>query len=107
MFQRTIKGEFKKITRYTLLFFLILSIGYLTIAVIVKTNENRIQRENILNLQREVSDVEREIISNKVNRLVSDVLYMADSFQLNSAGGNDYANLKRQWLVFSERKKNL
>ena len=105
MFQRTIKGEFKKIARYTVLFFLILSMGYLTIAVIVKTNENRIQRENVLNVQRELADVEREIISNKINRLVSDVLYMADSFQLNSAGEDGYANLKRQWLVFSERKK--
>lgn len=105
MFQRTIKGEFKKIARYTVLFFLILSMGYLTIAVIVKTNENRIQRENVLNVQRELADVEREIISNKINRLVSDVLYMADSFQLNSTGEDGYANLKRQWLVFSERKK--
>ncbi len=105
MLQRTIKGEFKKIARYTLLIFLILSMGYLTIAVIVKTNESRIQRESILNMQRELADVEREIISNKINRLVSDVLYTADSFQLNGASGDDYANLKRQWLVFSDRKK--
>lgn len=105
MVHRTIKGEFKKIARYTVLFFLVLSIGYLIVAVVVKTKENAIQRENILNTQQELADVEREIISNRVSRLVSDVLYTADNFQLNSAAGDNYAELKRQWLVFSERKK--
>ena len=105
MVHRTIKGEFKKIARYTVLFFLVLSIGYLIVAVVVKTKENAIQRENILNTQQELADVEREIISNKVSRLVSDVLYTADNFQLNSAEGDNYAEVKRQWLVFSERKK--
>lgn len=105
MVHRTIKGEFKKIARYTVLFFLVLSIGYLIVAVVVKTKENAIQRENILNTQQELADVEREIISNRVSRLVSDVLYTADNFQLNSAEGDDYAEVKRQWLVFSERKK--
>ena len=105
MVHRTIKGEFKKIARYTVLFFLVLSIGYLIVAVVVKTKENAIQRENILNTQQELADVEREIISNRVSRLVSDVLYTADNFQLNSAEGDNYAEVKRQWLVFSERKK--
>lgn len=105
MVHRTIKWEFKKIARYTVLFFLVLSIGYLIVAVVVKTKENAIQRENILNTQQELADVEREIISNKVSRLVSDVLYTADNFQLNSAEGDNYAEVKRQWLVFSERKK--
>ena len=105
MVHKTIKLEFKKIARYTVLFFLVLSIGYLIVAVVVKTKENAIQRENILNTQQELADVEREIISNKVSRLVSDVLYTADNFQLNSAEGDNYAEVKRQWLVFSERKK--
>ena len=105
MVHRTIKWEFKKIARYTVLFFLVLSIGYLIVAVVVKTKENAIQRENILNTQQELADVEREIISNRVSRLVSDVLYTADNFQLNSAEGDNYAEVKRQWLVFSERKK--
>lgn len=105
MVHKTIKLEFKKIARYTVLFFLVLSIGYLIVAVVVKTKENAIQRENILNTQQELADVEREIISNKVSRLVSDVLYTADNFQLNSAEGDNYAEVKRQWLVFSESKK--
>ena len=105
MFHRTIKGEFKRIARYAVLVFLILSVGYLTIAVVVKTQENKIQRESVLDTQQDLANVEREIITNKVNRLVSDVLYMADNFQLNSTQAGDYAEVKRQWLVFSDRKK--
>ena len=105
MHQRTIKGEFKRIARYTVLIFLVLSIGYLVIAVVVKTQEKEIQRASILDTQQDLADVEREIITNKINRLVSDVLYMADSFRLNEVPTGDYAEVKRQWLVFSGRKK--
>ena len=50
-------------------------------------------------------DVEKTIVSNKVNRLVTDVLYIADSLRLNDISSGDYSEIEKQWMAFSNRKK--
>lgn len=44
------------------------------------------------------------IISNKINRISGDLLYVIDCLRLNDDGTNNYADVEKPWLSFSNRK---
>ncbi|MEA4972478.1 MAG: diguanylate cyclase [Candidatus Metalachnospira sp.] len=74
------------------------------ISLIVQANSDKVQKQEIIINEQRLVDVERAIISNKINRLVSDVLYISDSLKLNDDGNGDYSKVEQQWLAFSNRK---
>ena len=90
---------------YCLSAFLILSIAYFAVAIIIRVNSNNSRKAEIINSEQQIADVEKTIISNKINRLITDVLYITDSFQLNESSSGNYSEIEKQWLAFADRKK--
>ena len=98
-------GEKKRIFLYTFFAVFILGITYLSVSLIIRINSDKIQQAEIVNSEEQLVDIEKTIVSNKVNRLVTDVLYIADSLRLNDISSGDYSEIEKQWMAFSNRKK--
>lgn len=105
MSNKTSFNEIKRGTLYTLFIFATFVIIYTSIMSVVAINANDVQKTMIINNEEKLVYAERTIISNKMERLVSDLLYMADSFKLNEKNNEDFSQLEQQWLSFSNRKK--
>lgn len=105
MSNKTSFNEIKRGVLYTLFIFAIFVIIYTSIMSVVAINANNVQKTMIINNEEKLVYAERTIISNKMERLVSDLLYMADSFKLNEKNNEDFSQLEQQWLSFSNRKK--
>jgi len=104
MLNEKIFKEVKTIIKYMLLVFFIMGFSYLSISLLMQFSVNKIQKSGVINNEQIVIDVERVIISNKINQVVSDLFYISDSLQLSN-GDYNYAELESQWLAFSNRKK--
>jgi len=99
------KGGIKIIVVYCLSAFLLLSIAYFVIAIIIRVNSNNVHKSEILNSEEQTVDVEKTIVSNKINRLITDVLYLSDTLKLSESSTADYLEVEKQWVAFADRKK--
>jgi len=93
------------IIAYCLSAFLILSMAYFAVAIIIRVNSNNSRKAEIINSEQQTADVEKTIVSNKINRLITDVLYIADNFKLSESSTGNYLETEKQWIAFSDRKK--
>jgi diguanylate cyclase (GGDEF)-like protein len=94
----------KKTILYTLGVFLILSLGYFLITLVIQINADTAQKNKLLAQQQQLVAVEKTIISNKVNRLATDLLYATDALALGDNGRGDYSDAEDHWLAFANRK---
>lgn len=103
MIDKTFKDT-KKTILYTLGVFLILSLGYFLITLVIQINADTAQKNKLLAQQQQLVAVEKTIISNKVNRLATDLLYATDALALGDNGRGDYSDAEDHWLAFANRK---
>lgn len=103
MIDKTFKDT-KKTILYTLGVFLILSLGYFLITLVIQINADTAQKNKLLAQQQQLVAVEKTIISNKVNRLATDLLYVTDALALGDNGRGDYSDAEDHWLAFANRK---
>ena len=47
---------------------------------------------------------ENTVISNRINRISGDLLYVADCLRLNDNRDGNYSEVEEQWITFSNRK---
>lgn len=104
MIDKTVNNESKKIIFYTLGVFILLSLTYFAITLVIQINVDNAQKNEILTQEAQLVDVEKTIISNKVNRLVTDLLYVTDALELGDNGRGDYSDAEAHWLAFANRK---
>ncbi|MEA4806294.1 sensor domain-containing diguanylate cyclase [Acetobacterium wieringae] len=103
MIDKTFKDTNKTIL-YTLGVFLIFSLGYFLITLVIQINADTAQKNKLLAQQQQLVAVEKTIISNKVNRLATDLLYATDALALGDNGRGDYSDAEDHWLAFANRK---
>lgn len=103
MIDKTFKDT-KKTMLYILGVFLILSLGYFLITLVIQINDDTAQKNKLLAQQQQLVAVEKTIISNKVNRLATDLLYVTDALALGDNGRGDYSDAEDHWLAFANRK---
>lgn len=104
MFDKTIKTTTKKTIFYALGVFIALSLVYFLITLVIQINVDSAQKNEMLTQEQQLVDVEKTIISNKVNRLVTDLLYVTDALKIGDNGRGNYADVEDHWLAFSNRK---
>jgi diguanylate cyclase (GGDEF)-like protein len=88
---------------YTLVIFLALAAVFLSVTFFMQVNMDRIDRNAAEITERNLVEVEKVTIASKINRRVSDILYVADSFLLGSEMFSDYTLIERPWIAFSNR----
>lgn len=104
LIEKTVNNESKKTIIYTLGVFILLSLIYFVITLVIQINVDNAQKNEILTQEEQLVDVEKTIISNKVNRLVTDLLYVTDALELGDNGRGDYSDAEAHWLAFANRK---
>ncbi len=104
MIDKTISEETKKTILYTVGLFLILSLVFFVITLVIQVNVDTAQKNEIMTKEEQLVSVEKTIISNKVNRLETDLLYVTDALKLGDSGRGDYSAAEEHWLAFSNRK---
>ena len=100
-----IKVDIRKVVIYGLMFFLILSIAYTSILVTVVSNSSKDSANQIKTTESQIVTVERNILSSRINKLVSDVLFISDSIRLSGFDEDSLEYITNEWVAFSERKK--
>lgn len=102
---RNFLAMLKKILVYGLIVFILLGTTYLSVSLIIRMNSDRIQQNEILSNEENLVEVERTIILNRVNRLLTDLLYISDMLKLKDISTADYSEIEQQWQAFSDRKQ--
>lgn len=90
---------------YPLGIFFILCLIYLPISLVLQNKNELMMQSEILSSAEKQVDVEKTMVSSKVDRLITDVLYISDSLRLNEDDHHDYTSLKKEWIAFSDRKR--
>ena len=108
MTEKGLAKERGRIIRYTLLGFLVLSAFYFVISLIIQTSTDRVSREELLNHNLSFVKSEQVVVTSRIARIISDLLFIKDSLQLSTATESASpvtASVEQQWIVFSNRKK--
>jgi len=104
LIDKTINKETKKTIFYTLGVFLVLSLVFFVITLVIQINVDSAEKNEIMTQEKQLVEVEKTIISNKVNRLVTDLLYVTDALKMGDNGRGNYSDAEDHWLAFSNRK---
>lgn len=104
MIDKNVNKETKKTIFYTLGMFFILSLAFFVITLVIQINVDMAEKNEIMIQEEQLVDVEKTIITNKVNRLASDLLYVTDALELGDNSRSDYSTVEAHWLAFSNRK---
>ncbi len=84
--------------------FLFFGIIYLLFATVIQANFERISKEEVIGSEEMIVDVEKDILTNRIERLTTDVLYISDTYELCEKKNENYELLENQWIAFSNRK---
>jgi diguanylate cyclase (GGDEF)-like protein len=98
-------SEIKSIVLYFLSALIVLYIVYFAISLLIILNSIKATQFEIISHEALISDLEKTIVSNKINSIVTDAFYLADSLSISNIKDGDYTNLKEQWKAFADRKK--
>lgn len=104
MFKKIVK-EFRKLILYSLAASAVLITAYLIIIFMIQFYSIEASKYEIINNELLINEVEKSIISSKVSDLVSDVLFISDTINMNQNGDGNNTGVKEQWLAFAEHKK--
>lgn len=95
----------KRIVGYTLVVFLLVTSFFLPAAVMLHNKDDEIQRTEILNNEQKINAALKMLIEQKTNRLVADLLYIADTLRQADNGATTEAGLQHNWVAFANREK--
>lgn len=103
--KRKLKIDIKKVIIYVVLIFLVFSMAYTVIMFTIASNTSKVTAKQVEETEKQLVNVEKSVISGKINRLVSDVLYISDSISISGFSENSYDYISQEWMAFSDRKK--
>ena len=104
MLNKVLIKQKKILIQYTVGMFLIFGLVILIISSILELKINKVKKNDLLKNEQNIIEVENAIISNKINKISGDLLYINDCLRLNDEGNSNYGNVEEQWLAFSNRK---
>ena len=95
----------KRILLYSLSIFIVVGGIYLSIAVALQINTNQLKKNEIIKNEERLLNVEQDILSYRIERVVSDGLYISDNLSANNLENDDFKNVENEWKSFADRKK--
>ena len=98
-------SEIKSIVLYFFSALIVLYIVYFVISLLIILNSIKANQFEIISHETLISDLEKTIVSNKINSIVTDAFYLADSLSISNIKDGDYTNIKEQWRAFADRKE--
>lgn len=94
----------KTFVQYLIVLFLILSFTVLFLTSFFQYKLDEVKKVELLNNEQNLIRTENTVISNRINRISGDLLYVADCLRLNDNRDGNYSEVEKQWITFSNRK---
>ena len=104
MIKEIFSKQKKTFFQYTLLFFILFGLLFFSISSFLQYKINETKKKEIANNEHRLIDVEQKIIMNKLNKITTDLLFLSDCFRMYDNEKEDYSEIEKQWLAFSNRK---
>ena len=95
----------KSILLYSIILFTILSFVYFSIAIVLEVNTNKVKKVTITENEERLVATERNIISNKIDGITSDLLFVSDNLTFSNSDSKDIKYDANNLKAFSDRKK--
>lgn len=89
----------------SLAIFLTLSLIFMAVSVVLQNKSDAVARTEVISREERLIEVEKTIVTGKIDRLTRDLLYIKDTWYIGGPE-HDYANIKQMWLSFANRSKN-
>ena len=86
----------KTFFKYVIVLFIILSFTVLFFTSFLQFKLDEAKKSELLNKEQNLISTENTVISNRINRISGDLLYLADCFRLNDNENGNYSALKKQ-----------
>lgn len=95
----------KYMLKYSIILFIILSFVFILIYSIFQYNIMNLKKEEIEKNENRVITLKKNILTQEIDSVISDILFLSDSFSLYTSDETAYQDLAKQWKFFSDRKK--
>ena len=91
------------VVRYALAVFLAFGAIYSSAKLLIEMQALEAQQAAIIQHESANLDIQTATIYNKANRLVSDILFLMDTFDISLDNHAEFSEMESQWLAFSNR----
>ncbi|WP_099189521.1 hypothetical protein [Tepidibacter mesophilus] len=95
----------KYMLKYSIILFIILSSVFILIYSIFQYNIMNLKKEEIEKNENRVIALKKNILTQEIDSVISDILFLSDSFRLYISDETAYQDLAKQWKIFCDRKK--
>ena len=106
MIKRVFTKQKKALIQYTLLIFILFSLILFFTTSLLQYKLNESKKNDLLTSEQKLINVESKTVTNKINRITSDLLFISDCLRMYDKGNGDYSEVAKLWMAFSNRKKN-
>ena len=103
--KKGMKNEIKNIVKYTSIIYIVLSLIYLISGTLLQININKSRKNEIIKNEQRLLDTEQNVISYRIGRVASDVLYISDNMKNHYMDDFEFKKIENEWINFSNRKK--
>ncbi len=103
--QKVFRLQKRDVFQYTVLIFLLLSTVLIAINLFLQYKINDVQKKELLSGEQTLMDIENVVVSNKIDKISGDLLYLTDCFRLHDEEDGGDEMIAKEWLAFSNRKK--
>lgn len=97
--------EMKSIVLYFLCALLVLNLVYFTVSLMLLSNSIKSGQFEIVSHESLISGIEKSMVSDKLNSVVTDAFFLADSLRISNIKDGDYTKIEEQWKAFADRKE--
>lgn len=95
----------KYMLKYSSILFTTLSVVFILIASVFQYNIINLKKQEIEKNENRIVKLEKNILGEDIYDVISDLLFLSDSFYLYSSDEITYSDIAEQWKFFSNRKK--
>lgn len=92
----------KKVILFSAIFFLLLGAGVFSLIFYIEVSNYDNRREEITASQQDVTELEKEILLGRINRMGTDILYIRDMVERTGVGTEGLSRLQQDWISFSD-----
>ncbi len=105
MFIQWLRKEKRAAQLYTLIAFVVMSLVFLVVTYLLQVNEDANVRSRIEIIERDLVELEKTTMEDKLNRRAADILFVTDMLKLSDTMLGDYKWIEEPWIAFANRYK--
>ena len=95
----------KYVLIYSLIIYMVMFFIYIAVSLALNINIDKVESKQLIKIEEKLVNTEKNVIANRINRIISDVLYISDTLTFNDSNLDDFKNIQNEWKMFSDRKK--